>query len=85
MCKYGRRKKRFIEVDITTFNFEEESYDAVISSEVLHLVSSDETLEFPHCHIGMNRLAIVDRNNAKQPISSKDNRYHIVFNGEIYN
>ncbi len=35
--------------------------------------------------LGANRLAIVDRNNEIQPLSSPDGRYHIVFNGEIYN
>lgn len=37
------------------------------------------------CVMGMNRLAIVDRDKAVQPITSSDGRYVIVFNGEIYN
>jgi len=37
------------------------------------------------CVMGMNRLAIVDRDKAIQPITSSDGRYTIVFNGEIYN
>lgn len=37
------------------------------------------------CVLGMNRMAIVDRENAKQPMASMDGRYYIVFNGEIYN
>lgn len=35
--------------------------------------------------LGMNRLAIIDVENGNQPIFSEDNRYCIVFNGEIYN
>ncbi|PJC24206.1 asparagine synthase (glutamine-hydrolyzing) [Candidatus Uhrbacteria bacterium CG_4_9_14_0_2_um_filter_41_50] len=45
----------------------------------------NESADFGTCVLGMNRLAIVDRERAKQPISSSDGRYHIVFNGEIYN
>lgn len=35
--------------------------------------------------LGMRRLSIIDLESGKQPISSSDNRYTIVFNGEIYN
>lgn len=45
----------------------------------------NESADFGYCVLGMNRLAIVDRDNAKQPISSSDGRYTVVFNGEIYN
>ncbi|MEO8637484.1 MAG: asparagine synthase (glutamine-hydrolyzing) [Candidatus Taylorbacteria bacterium] len=45
----------------------------------------NESADFGVCVLGMNRLAIVDREKGKQPISSSDGRYHIVFNGEIYN
>ncbi len=34
--------------------------------------------------MGMRRLAIVDLEGGRQPISSNDGRYTIVFNGEIY-
>ena len=40
---------------------------------------------FDDAVLGTNRLAIVDRANAKQPISSRDGRFTIVLNGEIYN
>lgn len=40
---------------------------------------------FDNAALGTNRLAIVDREKAKQPISSKDGRYTIIYNGEIYN
>jgi len=45
----------------------------------------NESADFGLCVLGMNRLAIVDREKAKQPITSADGRYVIVFNGEIYN
>ena len=35
--------------------------------------------------IGNNRLSIIDINNGKQPISSDDGRFIIVYNGMIYN
>src|SRR3989344_3157502 len=35
--------------------------------------------------LGMRRLSIIDLAHGKQPISSEDNRFLIIFNGEIYN
>lgn len=35
--------------------------------------------------LGHSRLAIIDIDHAKQPMSSFDDRYVLVFNGEIYN
>ena len=41
---------------------------------------------FPHCALGHNRLAVLDLTpRAKQPMRSHCGRYHLVFNGEIYN
>ena len=37
------------------------------------------------CAMGMRRLSIIDLSSGKQPIPSCDQRYWIVFNGEIYN
>jgi asparagine synthase (glutamine-hydrolysing) len=35
--------------------------------------------------LGHNRLSIIDIDLGKQPMVSHDNRYYVVFNGEIYN
>jgi len=35
--------------------------------------------------LGHRRLSIIDLSGGRQPIASKDNRYQIIFNGEIYN
>ncbi|WP_323594875.1 asparagine synthase (glutamine-hydrolyzing) [Aliarcobacter butzleri] len=40
----------------------------------------DENIAFGH-----SRLAIIDIANAQQPMQSNDNRYILIFNGEIYN
>ncbi|MBF0502705.1 MAG: asparagine synthase (glutamine-hydrolyzing) [Candidatus Riflebacteria bacterium] len=41
---------------------------------------------FPHAGLGHQRLAILDvSDKASQPFSSRDGRYWITFNGEIYN
>ncbi|MEW5996433.1 MAG: asparagine synthase-related protein [Candidatus Micrarchaeota archaeon] len=38
-----------------------------------------------NCLLGAHRLAIVDRENARQPMPNEDNSIFVVFNGEIYN
>jgi asparagine synthase (glutamine-hydrolysing) len=38
----------------------------------------------PGVALGTNRLAIVDRPHARQPLTDPDGRIHVVFNGELY-
>ena len=38
-----------------------------------------------HVCLGHRRLAIIDPEHGKQPLSSEDKRFTVVFNGEIYN
>jgi asparagine synthase (glutamine-hydrolysing) len=45
----------------------------------------DGFLELPEISLGMRRLAVVDIETGKQPISNETNDIHVVFNGEIYN
>ncbi|WP_026676692.1 asparagine synthase (glutamine-hydrolyzing) [Fictibacillus gelatini] len=38
-----------------------------------------------HVRFGFRRLSIIDLESGKQPLSYEDDRYWIIFNGEIYN
>lgn len=38
-----------------------------------------------HVALGFRRLSIIDLEKGSQPLSDAEGRYHIVFNGEIYN
>ncbi len=40
---------------------------------------------FDHIALGHSRLAIIDLDSGQQPMASHDQRFTIVFNGEIYN
>ena len=47
--------------------------------------SNYETLIFPLCALGANRLAITDRSGGKQPVANEDGTVFAVFNGELFN
>src|SRR5437588_7584410 len=40
---------------------------------------------FPACVLGHTRLSIIDLEGGDQPMTDSSGRYHITFNGEIYN
>jgi asparagine synthase (glutamine-hydrolysing) len=40
---------------------------------------------FPNCHLGHRRLSVIDLTTGDQPMAESTGRYHITFNGEIYN
>ena len=54
---------------------------------VIHHRGPDEwgSWNEPGIGLGMKRLQIIDLAGGHQPMSAADGRYHIVFNGEIYN
>jgi len=41
--------------------------------------------QFKNVGLGFRRLSIIDLKNGHQPMSSYNDKFHIVFNGEIYN
>ena len=55
--------------------------------KTLHHRGPDDNDTYINSNIafGHSRLAIIDINQAKQPMQSHDNRYILIFNGEIYN
>lgn len=54
---------------------------------VLHHRGPDDAGFFinEHLALGMRRLSIIDLAHGKQPITSADGRFLIIFNGEVYN
>src|SRR5688572_7661383 len=42
-------------------------------------------LRLPGCEFGHTRLSIIDPAGGAQPMSDEQGRFHVVFNGEIYN
>ena len=56
-------------------------------TNLIHHRGPDENGYFVNNNIslGFKRLSIIDIENGKQPLTSQNNRYVLVFNGEIYN
>ncbi|WZX99428.1 asparagine synthase (glutamine-hydrolyzing) [Bacillus sp. FSL W7-1360] len=57
------------------------------SLESIHHRGPDDTGEYidGRVRLGFKRLSIIDLEQGKQPLSYAQARYHIIFNGEIYN
>ncbi len=55
--------------------------------EAIHHRGPDQTGVYKNnsVRLGFKRLSIIDIKNGIQPLSYENNRYQIVFNGEIYN
>jgi len=66
---------------------EEES--AVVKNMMLSMAHRGPDDEGSYCDeyamLGFRRLSIIDRKTGNQPLVSEDSRYHLIFNGEIYN
>ncbi|HXU74010.1 MAG TPA: asparagine synthetase B, partial [Polyangia bacterium] len=59
---------------------------AAMDRSIIHRGPDDNgTYVDERCAMGMRRLSIIDLGGGKQPLASCDERYWIVFNGEIYN
>jgi len=57
-----------------------------ISEALHHRGPDDSQIElFGSAGLGFRRLAIIDLSGGRQPMSNENDRYWIVFNGEIYN
>src|ERR1035437_4948511 len=57
-----------------------------MNSLIIHRGPDDEGFFYSeNVALAMRRLSIIDLKNGKQPITSPDGNYTIVFNGEIYN
>ncbi len=46
---------------------------------------AEETVALTGCHLGHTRLSVIDLTGGRQPMQDETGRYHIVFNGEIFN
>lgn len=57
------------------------------SLEAIHHRGPDQTGDYKNdwVRLGFKRLSIIDVENGAQPLAYQDNRYQVVFNGEIYN
>ena len=69
----------------TGINFDKGKLENI--TNLIHHRGPDDTGYFTNQNIslGFKRLSIIDIKNGKQPLTSQNKRYVIVFNGEIYN
>ena len=59
----------------------------MMCNKMIHRGPDDSGIvQLPHITLGHRRLSIIDLSKyARQPMVSKDGRYYIVYNGEVYN
>jgi len=58
----------------------------ILLNNIKHRGPDDQGVaHYDLCSIGMVRLSIIDLQTGHQPMHSEDDRYSIIFNGEIYN
>ena len=66
-----------------------EIYEVVksMTDKLIHRGPDNEGIvKLDHITLGHRRLSIIDLSaKANQPMQSSDGRYHIVYNGEVYN
>ncbi len=74
-------------VSFTGLGEQEHAAVAQMNRILAHRGPDDEGVcVFPHCILGHRRLAIIDLSkDGHQPFVSPDGRYHLNFNGEIFN
>lgn len=59
--------------------------DALTDAQVHRGPDGRGTWIGPHCALGHRRLSILDPAGGAQPMATPDRRFHLIFNGEIYN
>tara|TARA_B100000989_G_C19525884_1_gene466858 strand:- start:736 stop:2634 length:1899 start_codon:yes stop_codon:yes gene_type:complete len=73
------------------YNFQENNLDSShgikkILKNINHRGPDDQKyIAINNCYLGIARLSIIDLKSGNQPIIDVSKRYHVVFNGEIYN
>lgn len=78
----------FFSTYFNTISLDRELKQKCINSlNLLHHRGPDDTeyLDYKNNFLGFKRLSIIDPNNAKQPMFTRDKGVAIIFNGEIFN
>src|SRR6267143_6500449 len=59
---------------------------AKATQAVIHRGPDEQrVVRLSNCHLGHTRLSIIDLGSGSQPMNDSTGRFHIVFNGEIFN